>query len=228
MPLRVPPQQVEHVKKLVELPDTEIAKFLDALRNAGPQYNIYDLSEAVSKPAGLPRDLVLGVVQVLASMYLTKDAQQTPTEAFVDHDVFLALKRAGAFSKEQPETQWTKVRNFFIAALLLEDTVGTAAKAGFILTQHERIFVGARILTDIRPIFHVDISEQPREAVIVHMLRLIYRDSEGKHAERYFALDSNDVRGLKGMIDRAIKKEETLKGLMSRADVAVVPPKDIH
>ncbi|MDE3169737.1 MAG: hypothetical protein KGL75_06310, partial [Acidobacteriota bacterium] len=180
MPLRVPKEQIEYVKRLLELPDTEIARFLEALKSAGAQYNIYDFSETVSERVGLPKDLVLGLSQVLAGLYLTKDAQQAPTEAFVDQEVSVAFKRAGAFSKEQPEAQWTKVRNFLVAALSLEDTVGTAAKAGFILTQHERIFVGARILTDIRPIFHVDVSEQPREAVIVHMLRLIYRDSEAR------------------------------------------------
>ncbi|HVA18427.1 MAG TPA: hypothetical protein VMV59_12015 [Candidatus Dormibacteraeota bacterium] len=228
MALRVPPLQVESVKKLVELQDVEIAKFLDALTTTGPHYNIYDLSEAVSQRASLSRDLVLGVVQVLASLYLTKDAQQAATDTFVDREVSGALKRAGAFSKEQADAQWSKVRNFLMAALSLEDTVGTAAKAGHVLTQHERIFVSARILSDIRPIFHVDISDKPHSAVIVHMLRLIYRNSQGAQFENYFALDSNDIRSLRGIIDRALKKEETLKKLMSDAGVIVLPPKEIH
>jgi hypothetical protein len=66
-----------------------------------------------------------------------------------------------------------------MVALALDDTVGTAAKAGPVLTEHERIFEDARILTDVRPIFHPDLSEKPNAAVIVHMLRLTTRDMFG-------------------------------------------------
>jgi hypothetical protein len=109
--------------------------------------------------------------------------------------------------------------------LSLERSVGTAAKAGPVLTQHERIFVGARIMTDLRPIYHLDVSEKPDAAVIIHMLRITQRDNFGVHSDQYFALDSNDIAAMKELIDRAEKKEKTLKSIMQNSGVTVLDPK---
>jgi hypothetical protein len=228
MALTVPKPQIEFIKKLLELPDDKIAGFLEALAHAGPQFNFADLSNAVLSRIELPGELVFGLVQVLGSLYLTKDAQNTPTEQFIDGEVFAALKRAGTFSPEIADAQWKKLRKFFIEALSLEDSVGTAAKTGPTLTQHERIFVSARILTDVRPIFRVNVSEKPKSAVVIHMLRMVYRNFQGERQEQFFALDSNDLRSFKALIDRAMKKEETLKALMADAKVSVLPPKESY
>ena len=228
MALRVPDKQIDHIKKFLELPDDKIEGFLDALAKAGPQFNYYDLSEEVSVRLEISRHLIEGIVQVLASLYRTRDGQNTPIETFLDQEVYVALKKAETFSEKKADAEWAKLRKFFIEALSLERTVGTAAKAGYILTQHERIFVGARILTDVRPIFHLNVSEKPESAVIVHMLRIAQRDNYGNQADQYFALDSNDIRDLKALIDRALEKEETLKGLMKDSGVTVLHPKGFY
>jgi len=112
-----------------------------------------------------------------------------------------------------------------MVALALNDTVGVAAKAGPVMTEHERIFEDARILTDVRLIFHPDLSEKPSTAVVVHMLRLTTRDMLGHRQAQYFALDSNDIRFMQQLLDRAIKKEETLKQLMKSSTVEIIEPK---
>ena len=231
MALTVPERQIEHIKDFLDLPDDKIEGFLDALAKAGPQFNIYDLSNEVSGRLELPRDLTLGVAGVLQSLYLTRNEETrneetTPIETFVDQEVLVALEKAKAFSGKHAQAQSTTLRKFLIAALSLESTV-TAAKAGDVLTQHERLFVRARILTDVRPIFHLDVSEKPESAVIVHMLRITQRDNFQNQTEKYFALDSNDIRALRTLIDRALKKEETLKGLMKDSGVTVLSPKAI-
>jgi hypothetical protein len=223
MAFRVPPEQINHVKKFLELPDEKAAGFLDALANAGPQFNVADLAAEISGQSDVPLPLAEGIVRVLASLYLTRELGQ-PIENFLDTQVFIALRRAEAFSVENIKDQWSKLRKFLVAALSLERSVGTAAKAGPVLTQHERIFAGARIVTDLRPIFHLDVSEKPDAAVIVHMLRITQRDNFGRKSDEYFALDSNDLLLLKDLIERATKKEKTLKGIMESSGMAVLDP----
>ena len=155
MALRVPPPQIAHIKTLLELPDEKIDGFLAAIAKAGPKFNVFDLAAEISAPSGLPEHLTLGIIQVLGSLYLTRDWKE-PTDKFVDREVFPALKAAQTFSEEKIDVQWKKLRQFLIAALSQERTVGTTVKAGIILTQHERIFAGARILTDFAP----DLSSQ--------------------------------------------------------------------
>jgi hypothetical protein len=228
MALSVPQPQVDYIKKLVGLSDEQIAQFVDALAKAGPRFNVQDLALEVARHLDLPKEVVIGMVQVVGSLYVTKDTQNAQTNSFVDQEVFPALKRAGTFTKDSEDAQWKKLRKFLLDALALEDTVGTAAKAGSVLTQHEHIFMAAKILTDVRAIFHSNTSEKPQSAVIIHMLRVIYRDFQGNRSEHFFALDSNDVRSLKTVIDRALKKEETLTSLMREAKVDVLQPKEFY
>lgn len=227
MPLRVPQQQVVQIRKFLELPDDKIQGFLDALSKAGPQFNVFDLAEEVSGSLELPPDLTLGIIRVLVSAYLTRNLQQA-IDRFIDEEVFPALKRANAFSGENVDAQWSKLRSFLIPALGLERSVGTAAKAGSVLTHHERIFAGARIMTDIRPIFHLNVSDKPDAAMIVHMLRMTQRDNHGERADLFFALDSNDIKVMKALLDRALKKEKTIKDIMKDAGVTVLDPKLVY
>ncbi len=195
---------------------------------AGPQFNVADLASEVSDSLELPPGLVGGIVGVLGSLYLTKNAEDIPTEPFIDQIVYAALKRAGTFAEEKADAQWEKLRKFLVAALSLEKTVGTAAKAGHVLTQHERVFSSAQILTDVRSIFHQNVAEKPEAALIIHMLRLTQRDRYGHMTDHYFALDSNDIRKIRTTIDRAMKKEETLKKLMKDSNVTVLDPKETY
>jgi len=225
MPLSVPPPHVAHVKKLLELQEDSVNAFIAALAKAKPHFNLRDLGDEVSQVSNLPRELVSGVVQVLGSLYLTKDSQDTPLKNFVDEGVQDALKASNAFDKDRMEEQWAKLRQFLLSGLSLEDTLGTAAKAGYVHTQHERIFFNARIMTDVRHIFHQDVAEKPQAALLVHMLRITERDNQGHKWDKYFALDSNDLRKMRALIDRALKKEETLKQLTEKSGVALIDPK---
>jgi len=77
-------------------------------------------------------------------------------------------------------------------------------------------------LTDLRPIFHFDISEKPSAATVVHMLKITHRDHYGKKYDSFFALDSNDLVSMKQVIERASVKEETLREVMKDTGVTVL------
>ncbi len=80
-------------------------------------------------------------------------------------------------------------------------------------------------MTDLRPIFHLNVSEKPDAAVIIHMLKISQRDNFGHRSDEYFALDSNDIAMMKELFERALKKETTLKGIMEKSGVTVLDPK---
>jgi hypothetical protein len=224
MALTVPQEQVPHVGWLLELPDDKIEQFLSLLSKTGPQFNVYDLAEQISGKLQLPAQRIVGTLRVLASLYLTRNFAQ-PIEEFVDKDVFFALKGVNALAAEKNGMQWPKLRKFLISALSFERTLGTAAKAGDVLTQHERIFQDARIMTDLRPIFHVNVSEKPDAAVIIHMLKITQRGRGGVLTDLYFALDHNDVVTMQKLIERALKKEQTLRDEMTNSGMTVLDPK---
>lgn len=224
MALTVPDQQIFHIKWLLGLPDQKLHGFLSVLSEAEPQFNVHELAAQISKSLQLPEPEIIGALRVLASLYLTRDFRE-PVEDFVDREVFFALKKVNAFAPESVEEQWRKLRRFVIAALGFERTLGTAAKAGDVLTQHERVFQSARIMTDIRPIFHVNVSEKPDAGVIIHMMKLTQRGRAGNHQDLYFALDHNDVVAMKDIIERALQKEQTLRDAMKHSGMSILDPK---
>lgn len=212
-----------YVKELLKLPDEKIDGLLAALDKAGPQFNYHGLSLQIFSPEILPWELTEGIVRVLVSLYRTAD-MEAPIQTFLDEDVFPSLIKAKVFSAESCDDEWKKLRKFLLSALSRERTVGTAAKAGPVQTDHERIFCGARILTDLRPIYHFDVSEKPSAATIVHMLKITHRDRFDKEHDLFFALDSNDLAALKRVVERATEKEKTLRDVMKDSGVTILDP----
>jgi hypothetical protein len=222
----VPDRQIGYIKLFLELPESEIEELISGLRKATPQFNASDLAAEI-RGTKLPKEIIEGIIRIPMSLYVTRERTK-PVESFLDEDVFPSLKRVGAFSSKDTNAQneqWMKLRKFLVASLSLERTLGTTAKAGPVLTQHERIFVGARIMTDLRPIYHLDVGEKPDAAIIVHMLKISQRDASGKHLDLYFALDSNDIAAMREVLERALKKEETLKSIVKDSGVIVLQPK---
>jgi len=107
-----------------------------------------------------------------------------------------------------------------IAAWMLADAVALAAKATDVISEQERLFTSARILTDLRPVFAEAAEDPPLGVGIVETLKIDYLDAEGSDASFYVALDTGDIADLKEVIDRAIAKTESLKQWIGSAGMA--------
>lgn len=94
----------------------------------------------------------------------------------------------------------------------------TSAKASDLLTEYDRIFGDARIVTDIRPVFMEDPQKMANGAVIVSTLKVQYQDSRGI-SDFYVALDTQDLVALKKVVDRALSKIDTVKAELDRANL---------
>ena len=225
--LRVPPEQVAVLKKWLELPSEQAETLSSALANAKPHFNAQELARSIIRQCDLPNGLVFGIIHVLISVYRTGEPEK-PFEAFLDRDVKPALQAAETFSEGKEEEEWDRLRKFLLQALLLEGIVGTTAKAGIILTEHERIFDNVRIMTDFRPIFHVDVSEKPNAGLIVHMVKITHRDKYDHKFDSYYALDSNDLEKMRKALDRAVEKDKSLRETMNDAGLSVLDVKPYY
>lgn len=96
---------------------------------------------------------------------------------------------------------------------LLQDGPFRVWHKGFeLLYEYDQVFLGSRILTDIRPVFGDDVDSGPKFALIVHSLRIDLRKYGTDHRE-YFAMDSDDLISLRNDIDRALEKEASFNTL---------------
>ena len=227
MSLTVPPGHIAVLKKWLELPTEEATKFSSALEGAKAQFNGPELAKSIVPTCALSPALIYSIVEVLINVYRAGEPQK-PFETFLDGSVKPALVHAKTFSEGKEEEEWGRLRQFLLHALSLEGILGTTAKAGEILTGHEKIFETARVMTDFRPIFHVDVSEKPDAGLVIHMLKITQRDKHSRKFDTYYALDTNDIEKLMGVLDRAVKKEKALRKMMEDAGLRVLDVKAFY
>ena len=84
-------------------------------------------------------------------------------------------------------------------------------------SEHDRLLLGARILTDLRPIFGDDVAETPEGALLSHTLKFEFVHDEGSLGNFYIALDEEDLETLDGLVRRAKQKAASLKSTLEAA-----------
>src|SRR5437879_2042910 len=94
MALRLPPQLLSTVQSFLELPDERIQAFVDALTNAGQNFNTNDLINEVSNRSKLPRGMMQGIIQALVAYYGARETKGLPLESFIDEQIAPAIKAA--------------------------------------------------------------------------------------------------------------------------------------
>lgn len=94
--------------------------------------------------------------------------------------------------------------------LRCQATLGVSVKAESLLTRNERQFVYATVSTELRPIFGANVEAAPNYGIIVHNLILNIREG-GNSRPIGLALTSNDVLTLGEVLNRAWKKDVTLR-----------------
>jgi hypothetical protein len=95
-------------------------------------------------------------------------------------------------------------------ALLSTPAINTTSVAVDLQTQHDQNFQSARIFTDVRHVFE-DVEQKPTGAVIVQMLQIQTWDRSGGSDALVIAMDERDLLSLKAVVERALKKTETLR-----------------
>lgn len=136
----------------------------------------------------------------------------------------MAELRAAAESSGKPEfqsTNWSAFQEAILEALSQDTALAVAAKAAGVMSDHPKVFCHARILTDLRPIFESSVDNPPAAMVAIHTLKIVYHEA-GEHREFYVAMDSLDAMQLASLLERAFKKEESLKALSAKTGITLL------
>ncbi|WP_419551185.1 hypothetical protein [Candidatus Poriferisodalis sp.] len=88
-----------------------------------------------------------------------------------------------------------------------------------LMHEHHSVFLDARIVTDIRPVFGGDVSEGMDAVVLTHSLKVDFVQ-EGRRKSFHTALDQSDLRVLKDVLERAIDKATSLRESLESAGLS--------
>lgn len=112
------------------------------------------------------------------------------------------------------KNSWEQSIEPLLRRLFESPAIRTVSKALDLAYDHANLYQGARIVTDIRPIFNDDDDDvQIDGAVIAFVLRLNYDSRDGNHSLS-IALDEVDVLSLAKQCERAMKKAARAKQTM--------------
>ncbi|MFO8009045.1 MAG: hypothetical protein R6V05_15070 [Candidatus Brocadiia bacterium] len=222
MRIQVPEEHARAFRDLIALPVEKRRALVRSLRDSAPSLMLVDLADNVAESTGMARAEAMKYVAILGSLFRTRLIADEPVETFVAD-----IREAGEDLREEAgdsrEVDWDAFCEDTSTALLMEEPLGVTAKAFDVATDHQRVFASARILSDVRPVFHEDPSEKPRAAVVLHSLKISYYEG-GTQQDFFVALDVEDLRALNETVARALSKEAALGSLLKEQGITWLKP----
>ena len=222
--LRIPKEDEKSLKKLVALDDNSVEELVSALSEVSPVLFSAELSSRVASTLdAIPRSDVDDIVGFLPPLSILRERRGIST-AEIAEDVAQAMDR----SDDEELRLSGKDRERFkerLIELLDVESVNIGAKALELMFQNERSYLGARVVTEVRPIFGTDPEDPPTGALIIHMLKITYREQD-EDKDIFIALDTVDVGALRTVLDRADLKAGSLRSYLEETRVTYVDPSE--
>jgi hypothetical protein len=211
--LRIPESLRAAMAGIVSMGHEAFETLVDSLRNVTPSSTPASFISIVeARDAGSPSGIDLaGLVSALFALYRIRDENEVALPEFVDD---LGDSMSSTPRRPPVDLQVFKQRT---AILLDIPSLAISAKAYSIYREQPKIFVSARIFSDIRPVFSQD-AESLRAATVLHQLKISYVEEDERH-DLFLALDSDDLAILQKVITRAQAKAKVLAGLIEKTDL---------
>jgi hypothetical protein len=224
--LEIPQKEFRVLRGLAELKDSEFDALVGAFKDIEPQVKALDFVPLLQKdvPSIDPSALRL-FVNTISSLARIMEGKQVSAERVAgDVKETIDFEKPRSFEESKDEKvlsdKTERLRGRLIRLLTVGPFISVVFKAGNVFTDQDRSFGHAKILSDIRPIFGAG-PDEVKAGMIVHFLNIHYHQDR-EHKEFFVALSTADIEDLKAVLDRALKKSETLKGLMPKMGIRVL------
>lgn len=225
--LRVPMRHIDPLALLLRATEAEFGALERELAQVARPRSIRSLVTAAARRAGWPQprqaETLAALLVSLASM-----ADSFPNMSIGDFAATI-VRAAEATEDKQLQAsreQWDILGNRLARLLGPNCSLWLWAKSTAVLSEHERQFCDARILTDIRPIFDRQIASGPAALSVLHTLKLLFHRGSEALEELFIALDFDDLQTLKQVIQRAEEKQASLESLIRGTRVPLLLPKN--
>lgn len=213
--LRVPKKHHKGLEKFFRFSEEGFNIFMSGIADMEMTLNTKEvLEEAVSDIDDIPVNEVQSISSAIHSLTLAKATSETDSKEFISELVQAIGENselASLINDVGIETIKSRLEMLFRIAPL-----SIAAKANSIMYEYENIYYKSRAVTDVRPVFSIDI-DTIEAALIIHNLRIHYHKS-GAHQDFYVALDTEDLQQLIDVLNRAKIKAEKLKGMLAASN----------
>jgi hypothetical protein len=213
--INIPRSEYGVLRDLSELSETSFSELLNGLRDVEPNINQLGVAGLLStKVRSINPSSLKTLLRTVFSLYQMMDAKGRTAQEIAG-DVKEAIER------EKPKTfpidKGGILAERMQQLLSIGGMVAITAKAISVMLEQERIFCGAMILSDIRPVFGAS-PDSASAALLTHTLNISFHQC-GEHKEFYVALTTSELQTLKKAVDQAERESEGLKNFVQRSGV---------
>jgi hypothetical protein len=200
--------------KIKRLPSVDFEAIATALENSPMVGGLKELASAVLQQVpSLKRNDIELILRSLFSLSIFLAGEETPLSENLS-SLSSAMQASG--NPELALSEDEKVEfEMRLGRLLTINAVSVAAKVQRLRLDYPNTFHDAKILTDVRPIFDKP-ENRPVGCAVSHNLKITYHEG-GDHKEFYVALDADDIKTMKRVLERAEAKAASLKSVLHAA-----------
>ena len=204
-------EQVENLKLLYGLGAKAIKEITEEIKKKEPVIlepsQLYETLINLTPGSAFDKE---NIANLIVGLYNIRRKSDIEIE-----DLLKSLKEAVLSDdlSEEERSRWDSAEPV-LGELLSIQSIGSAVKAIDLSYDYANICRGAKIITDIRPVF----DEEPSDiiaSIISYCLRLNYESRDGIESLS-IALDEQDIMNLKKNCERALKKGKIAKEFMEK------------
>jgi hypothetical protein len=220
--LRIPKLYVGAFVGLRDLPEADSKALVQALESTRPTMKVEAVASAIS-PAVREMDEqeLAHLVQALASLTSVRR-----TNDWSQREVAERVAASEDLAKSDGDEGWQSAFAGRLDETLATTSIRMLGKATDLVTEHDKVFLSSRVVTDLRPIFGDEPDDAPTGVVLAHTLKIEFIHQDGDIGNTYIALDEEDVRILRDDLARADAKASTLKTMLTQMGLSYVGPED--
>ena len=221
--MKIPPKHLTALTRIRNLGDSSFEELVLALVDTPPVLYVDDLRDQVaSRVSVLGQSEIDEILHALIEMYSTGIRFDLSIDDLTTH-VCKALTEIEDPKTKLSDEDLDQYKGRLVKLLNIESIIFPVKGVG-VLSDHERVFSHARILTDLRPIFGSSPESPPKAIAMVHTLNISYL-SQGDEKNFYVSLDSEDIKTLMATLERATSKAKNLGPLLANTGLTCFTPR---
>lgn len=199
--IEIPDEDLESLHKLINYPTKRFEKLINDFESLKNVTEISDFDEIANNLAKEDNNQ-----EVAIRLLYTYSKSDVTTSLFLK-EVYNKLQEK--FGNEIEEKIFYDRMNKLLDD---ESNLKIILKTDNLKRQNERLFLNARLITDLRPLFSSKDEEKVIGQTIIHNFKISYEESDEKR-DFFISLDNDDLHLMKEVIERAIRKENILKDI---------------
>lgn len=213
----IPERYLSGYLYLVSMDDKQFQKIIDKLSTVEIKFDPLEFAEIIVKSFDKDaqdsiRSLIIGIEELLSF----SDTRKCPISKVIDDLCEIVKLKIPADADFDGKIE--KIYRERLLQLFENRKIYQSAKSTSLFVSHDKLFISAKITSDIRPVFGLKANKRPEAAFVSNVLNIHFSIGEDtNHKDIFIALDNDDIKALKETLIRAEKKNKILNSIISQS-----------